>query len=137
MIIDGTHSILGRVATVAAKKALEGEKVIIINCEHIVISGTKESVMAKFKQQDDRGHPFHGPFMQKMPDRFMRRTIRGMLPYKEGRGSKAYDRVMCYLGTPENIKETPVKIENASVKHLKSKDMVTLKELAAMYGRKI
>ena len=36
MIIDARNLILGRLATITAKKALQGEDIHIINCENIV-----------------------------------------------------------------------------------------------------
>ncbi len=38
MIIDANNMILGRLASFAAKKALLGEKIDVINCEKAVIS---------------------------------------------------------------------------------------------------
>ena len=38
MIIDATELIVGRFATVAAKKALLGERIDIINCEKAIIT---------------------------------------------------------------------------------------------------
>ncbi|MBU4242076.1 MAG: 50S ribosomal protein L13, partial [Nanoarchaeota archaeon] len=62
MIIDATNTIMGRVAATAAKKALEGEKVDIINSEKAIISGKRSTVVARFRQQRNRGGPYHGPY---------------------------------------------------------------------------
>ena len=43
-IIDGTNAVLGRLASYVAKKVLKGEEVIILNCEHILITGNKKSI---------------------------------------------------------------------------------------------
>ncbi len=104
-VYDATDIILGRLAATAAKQSLLGETVNIVNCEKAVISGSKRTVLAKYKAQHDRGGPVKGPFTSRMPDRFVRRAIRGMLPYKQPRGKDAYDRVMCYLGVPEQFKK--------------------------------
>ena len=82
MIIDATNLILGRMAAFAAKKALLGEKVDIINCEKAVVSGSKRDVLARYKQKRERT-TIKGPFFPKVADRFVRRTVRGMLPYKQ------------------------------------------------------
>lgn len=123
MIIDGTNLILGRLASFAAKRALEGELVTILNCEKVVITGTKDSIIGKFKERLDRGHPYHGPFYPKMPDRIVRRTIRGMLPYKEERGKKAFKKIKCFMGVPEEFK-------TAKVDKVKIPDSTTLKTLS-------
>ncbi|HIH25834.1 50S ribosomal protein L13 [Candidatus Woesearchaeota archaeon] len=102
MIIDGTNLVLGRLASFAAKKSLDGEEVIILNCEKVVISGRKVFLLESFKAKHERGHPYHGPFYPKMADRIVRRSIRGMLPYKQQRGVNAFKKVQCFLGVPVN-----------------------------------
>ena len=73
MIIDATNLIAGRLASVAAKKALLGEDVFIVNAEAALISGKKKFVAGKYDAQAKRGEPFHGPFLPKTPDRFLKR----------------------------------------------------------------
>ncbi len=104
-VIDGTDLILGRMAAIVAKRSLLGEKIDIINCEKIIIAGDKKSVLEAYKIKAKRGCPLKGPFFQKMPDRFTRRAIRGMLPYKKEKGKNAFKRIMCYLGSPDEFKE--------------------------------
>ncbi len=101
MIVDATNLVLGRMASFVAKQALLGEKVDIVNCEKAVITGKKEVVFQKYKDQVERGTPQWGPFLPKMPDRFVRRAIRGMLEYKKTRGKETFKRIMCYSGVPE------------------------------------
>lgn len=103
MIIDATDLKLGRIATVAAKSALKGEDVTIINCEKAVITGNKKNILAKYQQRRERGGPHWGPFFPRMSDRFVRRTIRGMLPYKTPRGRDALKRIMTYVGNPKDL----------------------------------
>ncbi len=104
MLIDASGLIIGRLGTFAAKKALLGERVDIINCEKAVISGKKEDVFARYKQKRDRGVPKKGPFIHRMPDRFVRRIIRGMLPMAKPRGKEAYKKIICHIGVPEKFK---------------------------------
>ncbi|PIN75426.1 50S ribosomal protein L13 [Candidatus Woesearchaeota archaeon CG10_big_fil_rev_8_21_14_0_10_37_12] len=104
--VDATNAVLGRLASYVAKQALLGVKVNIYNCENAVISGSPELVRERyFKKMFDLGTPQKGPFAFRMPDRFVRRVIRGMLDYKRGRGKAAFDRVMCYIGVPEEFKD--------------------------------
>ena len=110
MIIDGTNLILGRLASYAAKRALEGENVIIVNSELVVISGRKENTISIYREKVNRGNPLKGPYFPKMADRLVRRTIRGMLPYKHARGKQAFERVMCYLGVPEKYRNEKIQI---------------------------
>ena len=120
MIIDGNNLILGRLASVAAKKALLGDNIIIVNCDKVIVTGTKKNIVEIYKEKTDRGNPFKGPFFPKMPDRIVRRTIRSMLPYKKPRGREAYKRIMCYLGVPKKYeKENLETIKQASAQELK------------------
>ena len=101
MIIDATNLILGRLAAVAAKKALLGETIDIINCEKSVVTGTKSAILEKYLHRWHLGrNPFKGPFYQRQPEKFVKRTIRGMLPYKQEKGVAALKRVKCFLGVP-------------------------------------
>ena len=48
MIIDAKDAILGRVSSYAAKQALLGMKVDVVNCEECVVSGKKADVLDKY-----------------------------------------------------------------------------------------
>ena len=105
MIIDARNLILGRLATTVAKKALQGEEINVINCEHIIVSGSKKNVLFQYKTKANRGSQFKGPFIPKTPERFVKRSIRNMLPYKNPRGREAFKRIKCHRGYPEAIKK--------------------------------
>jgi len=138
MIIDATDLILGRMAAFAAKKALLGEKVDIINCENIVITGSKAFILSKYKQRRERGVPLKGPYIPRMPDRFVRRSIRGMLSYKKPRGKQAFERIMCYLGVPEKFKDKETQtIERANISKVPSLRYIRVGELCRLLGAKL
>ena len=101
IIIDAKDGIVGRVATLAAKQALLGEDVAVINCELAIITGNKKTIIADWKRRYAMGVPKKGPFIHRVADRLVRRIIRGMLPYKNPRGIAAFRRVMCYVGEPK------------------------------------
>lgn len=137
MIIDATNLILGRLATFAAKKALLGEKVDIINCEKAVITGDPETTYAKFKQRRDRGIPLKGPYYPRMPDRMVRRVVRGMLPYKKSKGSDAFKKVMCYIGVPEKLKDKKTEtIKEADISRVPSLKYATVGKISKLLGAK-
>ena len=130
MIIDATNLIVGRVASIAAKKALLGENIFIVNAEQAVISGNKKDIFEKYKAQANRGEPFHGPFLPKTPDRLMKRVIRGMLPYKQYKGRVAFKRIKCYIGMPDEFKEKNLDtLEIVSVSKMQNLKYVTLGNL--------
>src|SRR3989338_8655500 len=105
MILDAENSILGRLAAVAAKQALLGEEIKIINCEKAIITGDKKGTIEAYMKLLDIGQPQQGPFVQRRPDLFFRRVVRGMLPRRQIRGREALSRVKCYIGVPPGISE--------------------------------
>ncbi|MAF50926.1 MAG: 50S ribosomal protein L13 [Nanoarchaeota archaeon] len=135
MIINGENLILGRLATLVAKQALLGEKVEIINAEKIVIVGKRDNIVANYKQKFNRKTPRKGPFIPRMPDRLVRRMIRGMLPYKKERGSEAFKRIMCHIGTPDNFKSEEITtLDNINVLKSNNINYITIKELCKLLG---
>jgi large subunit ribosomal protein L13 len=137
IVIDAKDLIAGRVAAYAAKKALLGNQVAIVNCEAAVISGRRQHVLESFFQKRAQGTWATGPFYQRQPDRLLRRIVRGMLPYKKERGRNAYKQILCYLSVPqelkEHAKETPSGTHKAKLPHLK---YVTLGEVSTLLGGK-
>ncbi|MBW3004072.1 50S ribosomal protein L13 [Candidatus Woesearchaeota archaeon] len=137
MIIDATNLVLGRFATKAAKAALLGENVDIVNCENAVITGSKATVFARYKRKRELGIPLKGPYFPRQPDRFVRRIVRGMLPYKKPKGSEAFKRVMCYRGIPDKFKDQKfVTFKEADVSKLTTLKFITVKELCKLLGAK-
>lgn len=113
-IIDGNHAILGRVASFAAKQALYGEDVAIVNCENLVITGNKEFVKEEFERKRGKhGTSQKGPIQSKNPERIVKRVVRGMLPnHRWGRGKAAIKKIKCYVGVPKMFeKEKKIKME--------------------------
>ncbi len=104
-IIDAESLVLGRMASIIAKRLLEGEKITIVNAENAVLSGKKKSKVREAKEFLEVGHPKKGPFHYRRPDRIVRRTVRGMLPYKQPKGKQAYKRLKVFIGIPEELKD--------------------------------
>ena len=137
MIINAEHEVIGRIATIAAKADLEGEKVDIVNCEKGVITGNKNVTIKFYKEKMKRGDPLQGPYWQKRPDKFVRRIVRGMLPWKRARGREAYRRVMCYIGIPEEFKGKEIKtIDIADVSKTHNLKYLTIERLCRELGGK-
>jgi large subunit ribosomal protein L13 len=137
IVIDATDMVLGRLATIIAKKALLGETIKLINCEKAVVTGEKKSVLANYQKRMIRGIHSKGPFLPRMADRFVRRTIRGMLPYKVARGAEAYKRIMCYAGIPEEFaKEKITQFNECNISKLPYLKFVTVKDICKFLGAK-
>ena len=116
-VIDGSEHILGRLATYVAKDLLNGEQIVIVNAEKIVITGRKEQILEDYKQRRDRGvkgRNRRGPYYPRMPDRMVKRSIRGMLPYQQPKGRTAFKKLKVYIGVPIGMDTAKViKIDDA------------------------
>ncbi len=126
MIIDAENLILGRLGAFVAKKSLLGEEVQIVNCKDAVIIGKKDVVLRRYREKQERTTPRKGPFIPKTADRFVKRAIRGMLPYKKGRGRAAFKRILCYSSLPESLKNKEIIVLN-SINVLKTNNVNFIK----------
>ena len=134
MIIDATDMILGRLASYCAKKALEGEEVIIINAEKAIVSGNRTAIYRRYKFKNKVGTVTRGPYSSRMPDRLVRRTIRGMISWKTPKGKKAFKNVKVHIGDPETIKGKRMKLEECSRDRLRSEKYLTIMEISKWLG---
>ena len=139
-IINAEGLILGRLASKVAKMLLEGEEVIIVNAEKAIITGNREDIFAKYKQRTElrtRTNPRRGPFYPKRSDEIVRRTVRGMLPWKTDRGRKAFRRLKVYVGIPKEFKDKEIEtISEAHMSRLATPKYVTVGEVAKFLGGK-
>ena len=124
-------------ATYAAKRALQGENVDVVNCEKAIITGSEKKITEGYKKISELGGPFKGPFLSRLPDRFVRRVIRGMLPYSHGKGKDAFKRIMCYISVPMQFKDKRMeKIKEADISRIKSLKYTTVGEVCkSLRGR--
>lgn len=102
-VVDATNLILGRLASYVAKQALDGKHVVVVNAEKAVISGTKQRVVARAKtklQTRTLASQEKAPTHPRRPDTYVRRVIRGMLPWKKPKGKQAFQRVRVHMGIP-------------------------------------
>lgn len=138
-IYNGEGMILGRLAARVAKDALLGEEVKVVNCEKIVVSGSKQVNFARAKQKRGRyGHPHRSQTHSRLPDRWVRRSIRGMLPWKQGRGKEAFKLINCYIGVPQEFagKEL-ITLKDSSQNKLPNLKYVTIGEMCRHVGGKV
>lgn len=133
--IDAKDAVLGRLATDVARLAISGEQVRILNAEQVVISGDKKMILARYKEREARGSRYKGPFMQRRPDRFVKRTIRGMLP-KNTSGREALKRVRAYIGVPEEFEGKDAKQAGKRLQSLGTLKFITVGELCSKLGWK-
>jgi len=111
-VYDASDKVLGRLASHVAKqllstvKAGNGARVIIVNAENAVVSGKKTEVLRDYKSKRELNHPRKGPFFPRMPDKILKRTVRGMLPYQRtSSGRTAFKNLRVEIGTPSNLSD--------------------------------
>jgi large subunit ribosomal protein L13 len=135
-LVNADGLIVGRMASKVAKRLLNGEKVIIVNAEKAVLSGKKKGKVAEAKKFLEVGAPKKGPFHYRRPDRMLRKTVRGMLPFKQPKGKQAYKKLKVFIGVPEDLKgQQMITLKEAQAAKLKG-PFFTLAELAKEVGWK-
>ncbi len=136
-VINADGMILGRLSSIVAKRLLNGEEINIVNAELTIVSGSKVTTFTEYKQDVDRGNKEFGPYFPKRPDQLLKRTIRGMLPYKKARGRDSMLRLKTYIGVPEELNNEKFEsIEEASINRLSSVKYMKLEELCHKLGAK-
>lgn len=134
VIIDAKGLVLGRMASIIASRLIRGEIITVVNAEKAVMSGKKQSKVIETKRFLEVGHPKKGPFHPKRPDRIVRRTIRGMLPWKKPKGKQAYKRLKVYIQIPKELEGKKMQtIPEVSASNLKC-SYITVGELAKEIG---
>lgn len=91
---------LGRAASLIAKRLLNGEHIVVVNAEKSVVTGSRTEVIQHYTEARARGSKRSGPHFPRYADRIFRRTVRGMLPHLKTRGKEALDRLEVHLGVP-------------------------------------
>lgn len=147
VVIDGSGHRFGRLASRVAKMLLEGKRVVVLNAEKIVITGTRSAVLERYLALLDR--KWHSSIERvqvwnpRKPDRVFWYAVKRMLPKKKARGEKAISRLRVYVGVPEEFAaRQAVRVPDAehrsgisrSGKLIKS---VTLGELSELIGGRV
>lgn len=131
IVINAEGAIFGRLCSFAAKKALEGNDVVIVNSEKTIITGNKKNIIEEYSDVRKKGHShsLKGPKLSRIAYKMLKRSIRGMLPdFRSGWGREAYKKIKCYNGVPENLKNEKI-VKNNAPEKLK---YIELKELSRL-----
>ncbi len=139
MIIDGEGLIMGRLASIISKKLLDGEEIVVLNAEKILISGNKDWAYARYKQRLDRASISNprkmGPKYPRRPDDIFRRTVRGMVPYRKTTGREAFKKLKVFVGIPKEFEGSEIfKVEEAQPKNIKKS--IELGKMSKLLGSK-
>lgn len=135
-VIDAEGHILGRLSSYIAKRLLDGEKIVVVNAEKAIITGSPENVFARYKEKYDRGSKEKGPYFPRHPEKIFKRTVRGMLPWKTRRGRDAYKRLRVFMGVPEQLKDREFeKVDHALYENVsKTEKYVYLEDVSKFLG---
>ncbi len=131
-LIDADGAVLGRLASAVAKRLLLGEEITVVNAEKAIVTGSRSNVLEHYKTMRRTGSTRKGPYYPRMPDRILRRTVRGMLPFDRHKGRSALRRLRVHIGVPREL--GGVERERVAVRRLTSPRYVTLGEVSRMLG---
>lgn len=124
-VIDADNSILGRLSSKVAKSLLQGEEIVIVNAEKAIVTGNARTTITRYIQRSKirtKTNPLRGPFFPRTPEGIVRRTVRGMLPWKKPRGKTAYKRLKVCRGVPNDLLDLPLeKIQEADASNVRCK----------------
>ena len=116
--VDATNMIAGRLSSRVAKLLLAGKRVVVVNAESALLSGSKESVMTEWTKKlelSSKVNPIYGPIHPRRPDNILRRMVRGMVPRKKPKGAEAMKSLRVYIGVPSAMKaEKLTRFEDAA-----------------------
>ncbi len=138
LVIDGRGHILGRLASIVAKKLLEGKRVVVVNVQDVVVSGDPVMVIQSYKRTilGVKSHYSHRlrPKRPRSPIRLFKAAVRGMLPKHNRRGREALKRLKAYIGVPREFQSRELlRFKEADASRL-SRGYVTLGRIARELG---
>jgi len=138
IVVDATDHIAGRLASNVAKLLIQGNRVSIVNCEKIMMSGTRGNQIKEYREFLEINsviNPKHGPVHYRRPDTVMAKMIRQMLPFdRKPSGKEAHQRLRTYIGSPKEIKSLEkIKFEKAMIRKAPS-NYTALGELCRIIG---
>jgi large subunit ribosomal protein L13 len=131
--IDASDHIVGRLASVVARRLLDGEEIIVVNAEKALITGDRADILKQFKWRMDVGSTRKGPYYPKRPDRILERAIKGMVPHKKARGRTAMKKLKVYVAVPDEFKDKKLeRIPEAS--HITAESFLSLGDISKNLG---
>ena len=121
IVVDATNHIAGRLSSNVAKLLRQGNRVSIVNCEKIMISGTRANIIKEYREFLEINSIInykHGPVHYRRPDTIISKMIRGMLPHdRKPSGKLDYSRLRAHIGSPKELKSfEKIQFEKAKIK---------------------
>ena len=144
-VFDADGLVLGRLASTVADMLLKAarsdrdDKVVIINSEKAIVSGSSTSVLQNYHDKYALNHARKGPFYPRMPDMILKRTVRGMLPYqRKSSGRRALRNLRVEIGCPHHLAsdmpEGHVEGDDSKIRKSLPESYVRLGDISASLG---
>jgi large subunit ribosomal protein L13 len=138
VVVDGTNHIAGRLSSHVAKLLLQGQRVTVVNCEKIMMSGTRANQIQEYREFLEINSIInykHGPVHYRRPDTIIAKMIRQMLPFdRKPSGKAAYQRLRTYIGSPKDTKPIgKIQFEKALIRKAAA-NYTTLAEICRVIG---
>ncbi|TIA91325.1 hypothetical protein E3P89_03392 [Wallemia ichthyophaga] len=144
VIIDAKGHLMGfsgRLASVVAKHMLNGNKVVVVRCEELNLSGgffRRKLDYMKFMRLRHLVKPSKGgPFHHRAPSRIFLKSVRGMIPHKLAKGAAAMQRIKVFEGVPPLYQSKKKMVVPQALRVLRLKPgrkYCTLKRLSSEFG---
>ncbi|KAJ3192691.1 60S ribosomal protein L16B [Irineochytrium annulatum] len=142
VVIDAKGHLLGRLSSIIAKQLLSGQKVTLVRCEELNVTGSFYRNKLKYMNYLRKRcviNPARGPFHFRAPSRFFYRVIRGMIPHKTPRGAAALERLKVFEGVPPPYDRQKRMVVPAALRVLRlrpGRKYCTVKRISAEMGWK-
>jgi large subunit ribosomal protein L13 len=138
IVVDATDHVAGRLASNVAKLLIKGNRVSVVNCEKIMMSGTRSNQIQEYREFLEINSIInykHGPKHYRRPDTVMAKMIRQMLPFdRKPSGKESFQRLRTYIGSPKEIKSIgKIQFEKAKIRKTAS-NYTQLGELCKVIG---
>lgn len=138
IVVNATNHIAGRLSSNVAKLLLQGHRVTVINCEKIMMSGTRSNQIQEYREFLEINSIInykHGPVHYRRPDTIIAKMIRQMLPFdRKPSGKLAFQRLRTYIGAPNDTKPIEkIQFEKALIKR-EASNYTTLAEICRVIG---
>merc|ERR1712168_350636 len=104
ILIDGSGHLMGRLASTIAKTILNGQRVVVVRCEDINVSGNfyrNKLKVLEYLRKRMNTKPSKGPYHFRAPSKCLFKVVRGMIPRKTKRGMEALNRLKVFDGIPD------------------------------------
>ncbi|MGP8125228.1 MAG: 50S ribosomal protein L13 [Nitrososphaerales archaeon] len=135
--VDATNQIAGRLSSKVAKLLISGRRVVVVNAEKSLLSGSRTSVVRQWQERLEIAshvNPIYGPIHPRRPDNILKRMVRGMVPRKKAKGVMAMKRLRVYIGLPQDVDATKLTQFKDAVAPRPVPVYVTMKELSKTLG---